>query len=145
MAPKVVVDGVVRAAGGVVTRRGATGAEVLVVHRPRRQDWSFPKGHLHPGETDLEAARREVAEETGLDVVEVRDLGEVAYLAEGRPKAVRFWEMRTVDGGAERHDERFDSDDEVDEVRWVSAAEARSLLTHDTDRDLLAALTGPVG
>lgn len=132
MGEKVVIDGVVRAAGGIVTRTNGSDLEVVVIHRPRRSDWSFPKGHLDPGETDLVAARREVGEETGLDVRPVRELGEVNYEVDGRPKGVRFWEFRAVDVDAP-----FAPDDEVDDARWVNVRTAHDLLTHASDRDLL--------
>ena len=130
MSPKVVVDGVIRAAGGVVVR-GSDKREFLVVHRPHRSDWSFPKGHLDPGEPDEVAARREVLEETGVTAEIVADLGEQRYeLPDGRPKGVRFFLMRAVEVGA-------DSDGEVDEMRWLRSAEAGELLSYDTDRAAL--------
>ncbi|MPY92076.1 MAG: NUDIX domain-containing protein [Acidimicrobiia bacterium] len=121
----------VRAAGGLVWRPVEEGVEVLLVHRPRRQDWSFPKGKLDPGESFEEAARREVAEETGLDCRLGADLGSVRYTDHrGRPKVVRWWEMQ-VERGA------FVPNDEVDEVRWATPADARSLLTWASDAEVL--------
>ncbi len=136
MSPKVVIDGVVRAAGGLVVRTGEQGREVVLIHRPHRSDWSFPKGHLEPGESDLDAACREVTEETGFAVIPVRELGESAYIDQaGRPKSVRYWEMQVDESGSAVH-----HDDEVDEVRWVSTTEAAELLTYADDRALLAHL-----
>jgi 8-oxo-dGTP pyrophosphatase MutT (NUDIX family) len=136
VSPKVVVDGIVRAAGGVVVRGHGGDREVMLIHRPHREDWTFPKGHLEPGESDLEAACREVAEETGLVVTPVRELGASAYLDKnGRPKAVRYWEMRVEDGTAAGI-----PDDEVDEARWVTIADAALLLTYPDDRALLSDL-----
>ncbi|HUF83802.1 MAG TPA: NUDIX domain-containing protein, partial [Acidimicrobiia bacterium] len=81
----------VRAAGGVVLRRGADGPEVLVVHRPRYGDWSLPKGKCEPGEGDEDAARREVEEESGVRVRLGAELPTGAYLdRRGRPKQVRY-------------------------------------------------------
>jgi len=130
---------VVRAAGGVVWRNG-TGAngeqaiEVAIIHRPRYDDWSIPKGKLVPGESDLEGAIREVAEETGYRVRVGRPLGEMSYLKtmgnEERQKVVRYWSMY-AEGGL------FSPTPEVDQLRWVGVAEAIEALTHDRDRDLL--------
>jgi 8-oxo-(d)GTP phosphatase len=138
--PKVVLDGVVRAAGGLVTRAADGVVEVVVVHRPKHADWSFPKGHVHPGETDVEGALREVEEETGLAAEVLEELDEVRYLIDGGTKAVRYWIMRPLD---ERSP--FDPDDEVDEVRWVPIDEAAALLTHPSDRGLLPLIAGLVG
>ena len=132
MAP-VSMQELVRAAGGVVWRLGDDGrVEVLIVHRPKYNDWSFPKGKLDPGETDEQCAVREVEEETGLRCVLGHELTGTSYIdRKGRPKAVRYWEM-TVAGG------EFVPSDEVDTVRWLSPAEADRLLSYDRDRVLLA-------
>ena len=87
----------IEAAGGVVMRRGPEETEIAVVHRPRYDDWSFPKGKLDPGETFEEAALREVREETGL----ICRLGpELAFAHyddnKGRPKVVRYWLMAVI-------------------------------------------------
>lgn len=123
----------VRAAGGIV-RRGAgagDGVEVLVVHRPRYDDWSFPKGKCDPGETFEQTARREVHEETGLTVALGDVLGDVRYRdRKDRPKVVRYWAMTVVAGS-------FAANDEVDEARWMTVGEATALLTYEHDRDLL--------
>jgi 8-oxo-dGTP diphosphatase len=130
----------VRAAGGVVWRRDGTGAlEALVVHRPQYDDWTLPKGKLLPGEHDEEAALREVEEETGLRCELGRELPSSTYRdRHGRPKVVRFWAMRPLDGDFRPHDE-------VDEVRWLPLAGAAEALTHERDRAVLAALHGAVG
>jgi 8-oxo-(d)GTP phosphatase len=122
----------VRAAGGIVWRPGrAGGVEVCLVHRPRYDDWSLPKGKLHAGEHPLAGAVREVAEETGLAAVPQVRLPTISYrLATGAPKSVDYWLMR-----ASEQDPR-DPDDEVDEVRWVPAGEAAGLLSYDHDADL---------
>jgi 8-oxo-dGTP pyrophosphatase MutT (NUDIX family) len=126
------VTEVVRAAGGVVWRPGVGGEpEIVLVHRPKYDDWSFPKGKLHAGETELAAALREVEEETGLRGRPIRDLGLSHYRdSAGRPKTVRYWEMRPTDGDlAPAH--------EIDEARWASLREADALLTYDRDREML--------
>jgi 8-oxo-dGTP diphosphatase len=121
----------VKASGGVVCRRGEDGAEVAVVHRPRYDDWSFPKGKLDAGESWEDAALREVWEEIGLQCRLGDELSPTAYRDnKGREKVVRYWLMEPIDG-------TFEPNDEVDEMRWVRPAEAESLLSYDRDRDLL--------
>ena len=122
----------VRAAGGVVWRPGASGGvEVAVVHRPRYDDWSFPKGKLDPGEPWEAAALREVREEIGLECSLGRELSPVAYEdRRGRPKAVRYWLMEPRSG-------RFEPNDEVDEVRWLAPEAAAALLSYPHDAQLL--------
>jgi len=123
----------VRAAGGLVVRAGVDGTEVLLVHRPRYDDWSFPKGKQDPGETDEETALREVAEETGLACTLGEQLGEIRYRDhKGRPKVVRYWLMTPIDGGAP-----FEPDDEVDRLHWCPPDEAATLLSYAHDRALL--------
>ena len=108
--------------------------EVAVIHRPRYDDWSFPKGKLHHDETFLEGAIREVTEETGCRVKLGRPLGEISYEkvtgGTARPKVVRYWAMH-AEGGV------FTPDNEVDLLRWVSLGEANEMLTHERDREVL--------
>jgi 8-oxo-dGTP diphosphatase len=125
----------VRAAGGVVMRDG----RVLVVHRPRYDDWSLPKGKLDPGETFEEAALREVEEETGVRARLGRELPSVEYAVRDRPKLVRYWLM-SVDS-----DPGFEPNDEVDELRWLSPREAVALLTYDRDKGVVVAATAGTG
>jgi 8-oxo-dGTP diphosphatase len=123
------------AAGGVVWRRaGEGGVEVAVVHRPRYDDWSLPKGKLDEGESFEEAAVREVEEETGLRCELGEFLDEVTYRDhKDREKLVRWWAMEAGDG-------EFEPDDEVDELRWVALDEASAMLSYDFDRELLERL-----
>ena len=124
----------VRAAGGVVVRDGDEGPEVLIVHRPRYDDWTFPKGKLEPGESEEEGALREVEEETGLRCALEQELDTTEYIdGRGSPKSVRYWRMGVVDGEL-----RFDH--EVDAARWASPAEAAKLLTYGRDVSLLDSL-----
>jgi 8-oxo-dGTP pyrophosphatase MutT (NUDIX family) len=132
-------DTVVRAAGGVVFRIGPRGPEILVVHRPKYGDWTFPKGKLEPGESDEECARREVEEETGLVCARRDELPSTSYTdSQRRPKRVRYWLMEPIGGElAFRH--------EVDEARWVSTDEASRLLTYERDIALLRSVPALIG
>jgi 8-oxo-dGTP diphosphatase len=124
---------VVEAAGGVVIRAGADGARFLVVHRPRYDDWSLPKGKLEPGESPEAGAAREIEEESGVVVRLGRPLPDHEYIdRHGRPKVVHYWQMTPV-GTTE-----WTPNDEVDETRWIHAAEAATLLTYENDRHLVA-------
>jgi 8-oxo-dGTP diphosphatase len=119
----------IEAAGGVVTRDGL----FAVVHRPKYDDWTLPKGKLDAGETFEQAALREVEEETGLRCTLLRELPSTEYSVRDRPKIVRYWLM-SVDS-----DPGFEPNDEVDELRWLSAADAAALLTYDRDKEVLEA------
>jgi 8-oxo-dGTP diphosphatase len=118
----------VRAAGGVVVRDG----RVLVVHRPKYDDWSLPKGKLEPGESWEDAALREVEEETGLQAELGAPLGSSHYEVAAGPKEVRWFRMAAPGEPQARN--------EVDDVRWVTPDEAVTLLTHDRDRELVEKL-----
>ena len=121
---------VVRAAGGLVVRDG----KVLLVHRPKYDDWSFPKGKCDAGEPDEACALREVAEETGLRCELLEEIGETSYLdGKGRPKVVRYWLMRALDG-------EFTPHDEVDEIRWETSERAAAILSWPRDLPLLEQL-----
>ena len=122
----------VRAAGGVVWREGVDGDEVLLVHRARYDDWSFPKGKLDPGETWEDAAVREVHEEAAVVVQLGAELDGAAYDDQkGRPKQVRYWAMTVV------HEQRFHPNDEVDELAWMALDEAARRLTYSRDVTVL--------
>jgi 8-oxo-dGTP diphosphatase len=134
----VALDEVVRAAGAVVRRAGPSGVEVLLVHRPRYDDWTFPKGKAEAGESDEETAAREVEEETGLRGTLGAELPSSHYRdSRGRDKVVRYWTMRPEDGAFEPHRE-------VDEVRWVPVEEAATQLSYDRDREILEAVPAPL-
>jgi 8-oxo-dGTP pyrophosphatase MutT (NUDIX family) len=125
---------VVRAAGGLVVRRQNGDLEIVVVHRPVHEDWSFPKGKLEEGETFEVAALREVWEETGLTCRLVRFIGHTEYVdRKGRPKAVAYWVMVPLNGA-------FSPNDEVDELRWLELERASHLLSSPRDRELVAVL-----
>ncbi len=123
----------VEAAGGVVVRHGENGVEVCVIHRPRYEDWTLPKGKLDPGESFEEAALREVLEETGLRCSLRRELESTQYTdAKGRPKTVRYWLMEVVDDGG------FRPNEEVNELRWTTPSQAIEVLSYEHDRALIA-------
>ena len=129
------LNDVVRAAGGVVLRDGAVGVEVLVVHRSRYDDWSFPKGKAEPGETDEDCAVREVEEETGLRCTLGRELPSTSYTdPKGRPKVVRYWMMEVVGG-------ELGFEHEVETGKWVPVEEASGLLSYPRDVAVLLAAT----
>lgn len=121
----------VLAAGGIIWRPSSesNGVEVLLVHRPRYRDWTFPKGKLRKGESLLSAAIREVAEETGLSVIVGHRMPAVRYRTIDGPKEVTYWVMQRSGG-------QFAVNHEVDEIRWVSMARARRKLSYAHDRRL---------
>lgn len=122
-----------RAAGGVLLRSGPDGPQVLLVHRVRQGDWTLPKGAVAPGETDVEAAVREVREETGLRCRAGAELTGVRYRDRNRrAKQVRYWLMTPL-AGAGRPDPS-----EVDGLRWVSLPDAGPWLTRERDRVVVA-------
>ncbi|HLF84089.1 MAG TPA: NUDIX hydrolase [Blastocatellia bacterium] len=130
----------VLAAGGIVIDRGTGTPRVLLVHRPRYDDWSFPKGKLDPGETVEQAALREVREETGLECRIIRELATMRYRYRTRnkgrlrPKAVHYFLMERMSG------EIHVPGDEVDRAEWFDFDEAARKLSYEQDRKLLASL-----
>lgn len=131
-------DGVIRAGGGVVwSRWGSLGVQIVLVHRPRYDDWTLPKGKANPGESDASCALREVREETGLSCSLGEELVPTSYLDnKGRAKTVRYWAMKPIGGF-------FAPNNEVDEVRWTPLPEAVRLLTYERDVKVLASFTPP--
>ncbi len=124
-------DVAAHAAGGVVWRHAGAELEVVLVHRPRYDDWSFPKGKVRRGEPALAAAYREVGEETGLAPTLGPSLPQSRYQTEQGKKLVEYWAMRS--GGAPGHV----TGDEVDRMEWLALAEARERLSYGGDRELL--------
>jgi 8-oxo-dGTP diphosphatase len=107
--------------------------EVLLVHRPRYDDWTFPKGKGEPGERAEDTARREVEEETGLRCALGPEVAQTEYVdGRGRDKVVRYWRMEALDGA-------FTPNREVDAVDWLAPDAARARLTYEHDRDVLEA------
>jgi 8-oxo-dGTP diphosphatase len=126
--------GPVLAAGGVVWRRAGGELEVVIVHRNRYNDWSLPKGKLDPGESDEQAALREVREETTIEAELGPELPSTTYLdRSGKHKRVRYWAMTVLRGEpAGAH--------EVDDARWVTVSQAAAQLSYTHDVDVVAAL-----
>jgi 8-oxo-dGTP diphosphatase len=123
-------DAQVQAAGGLVVRPDG---RIAVIHRPRYDDWSLPKGKLDAGESFEDGALREVREETGVRGRIVSELAPTGYVdRKGRDKVVRWYRM-DVDGDPPD----FAPNDEVDELRWLTPDEARELLSYDHDRALV--------
>ena len=121
-----------RAAGAVVTRKHG---QVLLVHRPKYDDWSFPKGKLDRGEHVVTAAVREVAEETGLDIRLGPALSSQRYLqSNGRWKTVEYWTGRVLGSDDVSG---YKPNDEIDAVEWVEWSAAMSRLTYPYDRETL--------
>jgi 8-oxo-dGTP diphosphatase len=124
---------VVLAAGGVVWRKNDGDLEVLLIHRPKYDDWTLPKGKLDDGEGPEEAALREVEEETGFQVALGDELPSTDYHDRyGRPKNVRYWVMDVLGG-------EFRPNREVDEVRWFTVHDAKEALSYARDREVLDA------
>jgi 8-oxo-dGTP pyrophosphatase MutT (NUDIX family) len=131
---QVEAEPLVRAGGGVVRRSKNGRKQYALVHRPRYDDWSVPKGKVDRGETDEEAALREVEEETGVRATLGPELEATRYRdRKGRLKQVRYWLMEPANGKVPK----FQPNNEIDEVRWCSATDAGKLLHHEHDRKLI--------
>lgn len=123
----------IHAAGAVVLRSRKARREVLVVHRPRYDDWSLPKGKLERGETDAVCAVREVAEETGVRIHLTAPLSAHRYPVKGETKQVDWWLADAFDGEAGD----VTDTEEIDEVAWLDLAAATTRLTYPDERDRL--------
>jgi 8-oxo-dGTP pyrophosphatase MutT (NUDIX family) len=121
----------IEAAGGLVWREGKKHVQIAVIHRPRQNDWSLPKGKRKAGESWRETAEREVAEEIGCKVRVGPFAGWNLYFYRRRPKLVMFWHMEV------RHAARFEANHEVDGLAWLDPREALERLDHPAQRRLL--------
>jgi 8-oxo-dGTP pyrophosphatase MutT (NUDIX family) len=121
------VKDLIIAAGGIVMQNG----RVLLVHRPRYNDWSLPKGKLDDGESPLETAIREVREETGYEVEPREFAGSCGYLVKGRPKTVLYWTMTP------RKQFEIEDREEVSELLWLSVEEAMQRLSYALEQEIL--------
>ena len=129
----------VKASGGVVWRRGEDGPEIVIVHRPRYDDWSLPKGKLDKGESWKEAALREVEEEVGLRCRLGDELEPTSYQdRKGRNKVVRYWLMEP------KNNSKFKPNDEVDEIRWLSPEDAQAAVSYPHDAELVREAAGRI-
>ena len=126
----------IKAAGGVVVRDDG---RIAVVHRPRYDDWSLPKGKLDKGESWEQAALREVEEEVGLKCRLGDELEPTSYEdRKGRAKVVRYWLMEP------KRDAKFKPNDEVDEIRWLSPADAEAAVSYPHDAELVREAAGRI-
>ena len=131
------------AAGALLWRPGEQGQEVVLVHRPRYDDWSFPKGKCLPGEHVLITAVREVTEETEIEVTLGRRLRTVRYLSDGRPKQVDYWAARPAaqavgETGGPAEPAPFTPNEEVDQLAWLPLTAAGDRLTYQHDTEVLS-------
>jgi 8-oxo-dGTP diphosphatase len=126
------VNKAVLAAGAVLWRHSGDPLtpEVAIIHRPRYDDWSLPKGKVDPGETEPVTAVREVHEETGYSSILGRRLAAISYPVDQGIKKVRYWTARTTGG-------EFDPNDEVDDLKWLPVCEALKQLEYPHDRKVL--------
>ncbi|HVP67273.1 MAG TPA: NUDIX hydrolase [Anaeromyxobacteraceae bacterium] len=131
----------IEAAGGLLWRASPEGPRLALVHRPRRRDWSLPKGKLEPGETFEEAALREVLEETGCEARLGPLAGVSLYEVGGHPKVVVYWHMELL------VEHPFTAGEEIDAVAWLAPRQALARLDHPSERDLVSrpARPFPVG
>lgn len=118
------------AAGTVIVKGRGLNQKIAVIHRPHRQDWSFPKGKIDGSDTAAATAIRETLEETGLKVTLNQPLTTQEYIFDGLPKTVFYWRATLIDNS------EFIPNDEADQLVWISLKAALKLLTYDVDKDL---------
>jgi len=123
---------VIQGAGVVLWRVTKKVTEIALVHRPKYDDWSLPKGKVETGETHLSCAAREAGEETGFEVVLGPEIGTATYFTEGTPKEVRYWSAKAIGESHEPRDKH-----EVDQVIWLSVSDAKKKVSVDDDREMI--------
>lgn len=122
---------VIQAAGGLIWRNGADGKELAIIHRPKHNDWTLPKGKLEPGENWQQAALREAREETGCKVEIENFAGCVCYAPLDIPKVVLYWNMKLI---GECH---FKPNKEVDQLQWLKVEQALTMLDYQSEKELI--------
>ncbi len=122
---------VIQAAGGLIWRNSAEGKQLAIIHRPKHDDWTLPKGKLESGEIWTEAAIREVWEETGCKAEIVSFAGCVCYTPENVPKIVLYWNMKLIG------DIYFQANKEVDQLRWLKVDDALTVLNYQDEKELI--------
>ena len=123
---------IIQAAGAIVWRNNKDKTEIAIIHRPKYDDWSFPKGKLEIGETLITCAHREVLEETNIQTAIGPFVGDIAYLTPDSKKQVSFWAAKAI-----THKD-FSPNSEVDQLKWVEVKKVKDLLTLETDKKILA-------
>jgi 8-oxo-dGTP pyrophosphatase MutT (NUDIX family) len=123
-----IVPGLILAAGGILQSEG----RILLVHRARHNDWTVPKGKLDPGESPLQAALREVREETGYTAKAGALAGSIAYMVEDTPKVVLYWRMTPQGRPIPVRDPK-----EISDIRWVPVGEVLGMLTYAGEREFV--------
>ena len=122
----------IQAAGAVLWRKTSNSdLEIAIIHRPRYDDWSLPKGKVEPGESHISAGYREIQEETGYESVFGPEIGTVVYKLEGAPKEVRYWAAEATEQTGKPNLE------EVDQVEWLAPKKAKEKLTNKDDRAIV--------
>ena len=123
---------VVLAAGAIVWRKNKDKfTEVAIIHRPKYDDWTFPKGKSEVNESLIACAHREVLEETNIHTEFGAYLGQVEYLTSEGRKQVSYWSAKAID------EKTFTANAEIDEIKWVAVTKVRDLLSMDTDKEIL--------
>jgi phosphohistidine phosphatase SixA/8-oxo-dGTP pyrophosphatase MutT (NUDIX family) len=124
---------IIRAAGAVLWRRLSDELiQIALIHRPRYNDWSFPKGKAEEGELDIACAYREVLEETGYETIFGPELGEIRYEVDGATKKVKYWSAQAIGNPSNIMDSN-----EVDQLIWVTLDDAKNKLSMDSDKEIL--------